>query len=262
MLRRSSSFKRAVRARSASALNEVAGATKPTAHEPTKGAASVVQPIGSHAKWLDKKSKWQPCFAVLYCGPRSATVSLHTSVKEFTRFRAFPAEVYSLPYEQKVGVEQEAGGGGGGGGEGAAVLRISLAGLPLLCLQLPTDEIDAWRCTLTREPTAEAQAAARQQAQAEADRAATAAATAAASSERAQRAAAMHATLHLQTASLAKARDELGATTATIRALNAEFELMADTLQFEIQGIGRAAVKEVAPRAQLRSAWAASDDAN
>ena len=78
----------------------------------------------------------------------------------------------------------------------------------------------------------------------------------------AQRAAAMHATLHLQTASLAKARDELGATTASIRALNAEFELMADTLQFETQGIGRAAVKEVAPRAQLRSAWAASDDAN
>ena len=39
------------------------------------------------------------------------------------------------------------------------MLRISLAGLPLLCLQLPTDEIDAWRCTLTREPTAEAQRA-------------------------------------------------------------------------------------------------------
>ena len=239
MLRRSSSFKRAVRSRSAASANEQVVTRQPTSTKVDGGGTHHVAAhiTGNAFQVTGKKSK--PVFAVLYCGPRSATCSLHKSVRDYTAFRAFPEETYTLPYSSNLLVEKE---------ENA--LRISLNGLPLLVLAFEGEgELERWRVALLKDTDADARAAEIVRAKGLANQAAAVAAA----TEREQRASQQRAAVKAKLQSIAATKEALAALTKQIESVRSEYDAMVDRLQFETSGVELETT--AVPRNQLRDTW-------
>ena len=145
MLRRSSSFKRAVRSRSAAEVNSVTvekSASKDASGSGSKDGSGGISIKGAVSIRAGKK--WQSAFAVLYSRGATGTVAIHKGAKDYTPFRAFPDELIFLPKgEVRVVPEPTADSAV------AAALRVEVGSQPPLLLAFDSCEVmERWASAL------------------------------------------------------------------------------------------------------------------
>ena len=141
MLRRSSSFRRAVRSRSAADVNQNRHESDDSVKAATSGSSSSSSILiqGSLSTLSKGKAKWQTQYAVLTCTTKGAHLSLHKDSKSWTSFRSFPELCVFLT------------------GSGFRILvdgnlRLEMRSLSdVLCLQFETPFMaQAWKAALER----------------------------------------------------------------------------------------------------------------